>query len=261
MFVNVDIVGLDAVCKMIQQTNLKKFIVYAQGSGKGSIPKYECTGTTNNTQAIKCFKDWATNILMYNTNSAQTYDILLFDTINDVDSDETNKRTNKVRFSFALANGVSGFNGFNNNAPPPQQLDIETQIQKGIETALLKKEVEELRAFKKEVEEDEDDEDDDQPDLLDKIAGIMQQVNLSKQAAEVSGDLDDDQVVSEKINKTFTDEQKTKKLENQRQALKILWSKNKNLDEDLLRLADLAQNNPILFKMTIQKLRNMVKLK
>lgn len=256
MFVNVDLIGFDAVCKMIQQTGLKKFIVYMQGSGKGAIPKYECTNTTNNPQAIKCFKDWAQNILMFNPQSAQCYDILLFDTVNDIDTDETNKRTNKVRFSFALSSSLTG-NNFNTQQQHIQpQIDIAGEIQKGIELALLKKENAEL---KEQLEEYEDDDETDTPDLLDKITGIMQQVNLSKQAAQVSGDLDDEQILTKKT--FYTDEQKQKKLANQKEALRILWSKNKNLDEDLMRLADLAQNNPILFQMTLQKLRGMVKLK
>lgn len=248
MFVNVDIIGVEAVLKMLQQTNLKKFIVYSQGSGKGAIPKYECTHTNNNSAALKCFKDWATNVLMFNQTSAQTYDLLCFDTVDEIDSE---KRTNKVRFSFALS-GSTIFNQYQNNAPQPPQIDLQSEIQKGIEMAMLKKEVEELRQFKKEVEEDEDDEDDeDKPDILDKIGGIMQQFNMAQQGAQVSGDLD-----TEKMNQSDIDKQI--KLENQRKALKILWSKNNKLDLDLLRLAKLAETNPILFKMTIGKLRQMV---
>ncbi len=248
MFVNVDIVGLDAVCKMIAQTELKKFIIYMQGSGKGSIPKYECTNTTNNSQAIKCFRDWATNILMYNANNAQCYDILLFNTVGDID--EINKRTDKVRFSFALSNTMQNFGQQHNQTP---QIDLAAEISKGIEMALLKKEVEELRAFKKENEEEEDD-DEEQPDIFDKISGMMAQMKADK----ISGDLDDNQVMNDKVNTTFTEEEKAKKLANQKKALKILWGKNKKLDEDLLRLATMAQKEPEIFKLTIQKLRDMV---
>ncbi len=248
MFVNVDIVGLDAVCKMIAQTDLKKFIIYMQGSGKGSIPKYECTNTTNNSQAIKCFRDWATNILMYNPNNSQCYDILLFNAIGDMD--EITKRTDKVRFSFALSSTMQNFGG--PNIPPPPQIDLAAEISKGIKLALLEKEVEELRAFKKEYDDDDDDE--EQPDIFDKISGMMAQMKADK----ISGDLDDNQVMSDKVNTAFTEEQKAKKLANQKIALKILWAKNKRLDEDLLRLADMAQNEPEIFKLTIQKLRGMV---
>lgn len=259
MFVNVDIVGLEAVCKMIQQTALKKFIIYMQGSGKGSIPKYECTNTSNNTQAIKCFRDWATNILMYNTNNAQSYDILLFDTVNDIDTDESSKRTNKVKFSFALNNSMQTFTQHQQTP----QIDISAEIAKAVKTAMLEKEVEELRQFKRDYENGELEEEEEEADMFDKITGMMQQINTAKQmenSATVSGELDEEQVMEEKINNKFTDSEKQIKLENQKKALKILWNKNKNLDEDLLRLANLAQNNPILFKMTIQKLRSMVKL-
>jgi hypothetical protein len=126
MFVNVDIIGVEAVLKMLQQTNLKKFIVYSQGSGKGAIPKYECTHTSSNSAALKCFKDWANNVLMFNQTSAQSYDLLCFDTVDEIDSE---KRTNKVRFSFALS-GSTMFNQYQNNAPQTPQIDLQAEIQK-----------------------------------------------------------------------------------------------------------------------------------
>lgn len=251
MFVNVDCTGIEAVCRMIQQTGLKRFIVYRQGYAKGSVPVYDCTHTNNNVGALKCFRDWASNM---NPNSGMCYDILLFNTDAD-ESDATRK--DKVRFSFSLGNFMPGQH--TNHAPAAPQVDIQAEINRGIEVYMLKHRIKELEETIDEMEEDEEEE---EPDMVDKIAGIISALQQTPQHADaVSGDkLDDNEMVTEKLNGKFTPEQIAKKNENVKTALRSLWKKNSALDEDLLRLAKMADTNPILFKMTIAKLRDMIKL-
>lgn len=266
---NVDCVGVEAVCKLIHQTGLKRFIIYRQGAAKGSTPVYDCSQTTNNAAALKLFRDWATNVGNFNPHNGLCYDILLFNNDTDVEQESTGKKANKIRFSFALNHvQMNGQMGQQN-----QSIDIEGAIAKGIRMGLMEKELDDLRKFKKDYEEgnlDDDDNDDDSlSDTLGTIKDIMTEMNTNNEqkikAAAMAGDddgdesLDTEAVVEEKIKKKFTPEQIEKKKTNVKKAMAILWTKNSNLDQDLLRLAKLAKTNPILFKMTIQKLRGMIK--
>lgn len=253
---NVDCIGLEAVSKMIAQTNLKRFIIFRQGAGKGSTPVYNCEHTNNNATALKCFRDWAGNVMSFGNNSGMSYDILLYNNEQDVD-DVTKK--GKIRFSFCLS-GVPSFQ--QQQQQPPQQsfgLDIEKQIQDGIERAVLKIENERLRKELEELQSDDDD-DDEKPDLMDKVAGIITALSGNHAAMAGDNELDHIAMVEEKIKRKFTPEQIAQKTANQQKALAILWNKNSNLDQDLLRLAKLSQSNFILFKMMIGKLREMQKL-
>ena len=263
MYLNVDCVGIDSVCKMIQQTGLKRFIIFRQGAQKGSTPVYDCSSTGNNAAALKCFRDWASNAISFNPNNGMTYDLLLFNNENDTDEEATNKRANKIRFSFALNNFMAFGQQQTQQQAPQTQIDIQAEIQKGIAAAMMHHKINELEARIKEYEEDDDD--DEQEDVFDKVLGIInglkgENINAAQMNGDTDTSLDDEAVVEEKIKKKFTPAQLKIKQDNQRKALAKLWSKNSNLDEDLLRLAKLADENFILFKMTIQKLRSMVTL-
>lgn len=267
MFNSVDLIGTNAVCQMLEQTGLKRFIIYRQGAGKGSTPVYDCSHTTTNAQAVKCFKDWAQNITQFNPNNYLCYELLAFNEFEDGGGDVQNinpneangqqgKKKGKMRISFALNAANSNF-GYN---IPPQtqtpQIDIAAEIQKGIETALMRKELEELRAFKREVEEEEEEEDGG-GDIVDKVAGILQTFQnhkMNEDAAHINGDLSEN--LTEVKNKhNLTPAELQIKNENIKKAIKILFKHNKDLDKDLLKLANLAENNGIVFKMVLNKLR------
>jgi hypothetical protein len=255
---------------MLTQTKLLRFIIYRQNAGKGSTPVYDCSHTTSNTQAVKCFKDWGTNILQFNPNNFLCYEMLAFNDFEDAGGDEQNRNPNetngqqgkkkgKMRISFALnAAGNGAFNQMpnQNNAP---QIDIEAAIQKGIESALMKKELEELRAFKREVEdEDEDEDEQDGGDVLDKVAAIingLKEAGKNEMADQINGDEMAGMTEIKNKHGLSPDDLRIKNA-NIKKAVNVLFKHNKNLDSDLLKLADLAENNPIVFKMILSKLRD-----
>jgi hypothetical protein len=256
MFNNVDLIGAEAVCKMLEQTQLKRFIIYRQGAAKGSTPVYDCSHTITNGSAIKCFKDWAINITQFNPNNYLCYELLAF---NDYEEGEASpnelnsqvgKKRGKMRVTFALNAPMQQNFAYNmpaqqNNAPA---INIEEEIRKGIEAALIRKELEELRRFKKEIEEEEEEEEEenDAGNIVDKVAGILNTFKehaAEQNAAQINGN-------------TVINEDLTIKTQNINKAIKILWKHNKNLDKDLLKLADLAENDNLVFKMVLNKLRN-----
>lgn len=248
MFNNVDLIGVEAVVNVLEQTQLKRFIIYRHGAAKGSTPVFDCSHTITNHSAVKSFKDWAFNITQYNPNNFLSYEMLAF---NDYEEGEASpnelngqigKKKGKMRITFALNAPQNNF-GFNmpaqSHAPA---IDIQAEIQKGIEAALLKKELEELRRFKKEVEEEEEEEEEEM-DIIDKVAGILNTFKEHENAAQINGG-------------TVMNEDVTIKNQNINKAIKTLYKHNKNLDKDLMKLADLAENEPLIFKMVLEKLRS-----
>lgn len=270
MFNSVDLIGADAVCKMLEQTGLKRFIIYRQGAGKGSTPVYDCSHTITNGMAVKCFKDWAVNITQFNPNNFLCYELLAFNDFEDGGGDAQNinaheqngqqgKKRGKMRISFALNAAVQNF-GYNapmQNLTP--QIDVQNEIQKGIELAMMRKELEELRAFKKEIEEEEDEDEDESGDIVDKVAGILNTFKEHKameDAAHINGDNINENLTEVKNRHNLTPAELSIKTQNINKAIKTLWKHNKNLDTDLLKLANLAENDTILFKMILTKLRS-----
>ena len=275
MFNNVDLIGLDAVAKMIEQTNLKRFIIYRQGAAKGSTPVYDSSYTQTNNQAIKSFKDWAANIVQFNPNNFLCYDILLFDDFEDAeggadaqnkaaDENKTGRKKGKVRMSFALnasMQNMPAINGMQNFNSAPQ-INVADEIAKGVQLAMLTYENKQLKEKLAELEEEEEEEEESAfgGDVLGKISNIMTQINTNnamQNAGAMAGDELDEKMTAQKNKYNFTPAEIKVKNENINKALKVLWSKDKNLDTHLLKLASIAQSNDILYKMLIEKLKTM----
>lgn len=269
---NVDLIGLDAVSNMIEQTNLKRFIIYRQGAAKGSTPVYDSSFTTSNNQALKSFKDWAGNIVRFNPNNFLCYDILLFDDFEDAgDADTQNKpaeenktgrKKGKVRMSFALNAGAANMPAINGNFNMHPQIDVQAEIQKGIQLAMLQHENSQLKQQIKDLEEEEEEEESESAfsgDILGKIGNIMKEINTNNamNGAAMAGDELNENMTAQKNKYNFTPAEIKVKNENINKALKVLWSKDKNLDTHLLKLASIAQSNDVLYKMLIEKLKSM----
>lgn len=276
MIQDVDFIGIEAVAKQIQLSKLSRFIVYRRGSVRGNTPVFNCDSTAQNSKAVEAFKGWAQNMLQSNPGTVQEYELLLFDKETDSDSIEDEERleregkklprkSNKIRFTFSF-NSMQGYGGYGRQQPA---VDIEGAIQIGIERALEKKELEEYRTGKRkppgsEDEEEEDDEEETES-TLNKVYSIIKEINKGKRkGAAVAGD-DDEEEEEEDDDDLEDEEEKAKKekksglspekKKNMLKALNVLWKHDKQLDKDLLRLARLAQKQPMIFDNVIEKLR------
>lgn len=256
MFYNVDFMGIEAVSKMITQSNLKKFIIFRQGSPKGSTPVYDCSFTNSNAGALKNFKDWSSNIVQFNPTNNLAYDILLFNNEGDqADDEKEGKRINKIRFSFMLQPGSER----SENRSMAPQIDIAGEIEKGIRMALLEQENQRLKRELEEIELEEEEEDDepDQEDAIGKVINLISEINKSNQGVKIAGDDSLDQNLTDQKKSGLSDQERARINQSIKKSIQILWSKNKQLDKDLEKLADLSQKNGFLFEMILQKLRSM----
>lgn len=271
MFNNVDLIGVPAVCNMIKQTDLKRFIIYRQGAAKGSTPVFDCSYTQNNSAAVKNFKDWAENITAYNPQNFLCYDILLFndaeDTNDAVDKGD-GKKKNKIRFCFALnaAGGQSSNNGGGNFISGLNQptVDIAGEIAKGVQMAMLQYENKQLKEQIADLEsEDEYADESAGGDVIGKVVSMMKEINENNKfmanEPAINGDEDllNANLTEQKNKYNFLPAEIKVKNENINKALKVLWAKDKNLDTNLLKLASIAQTNDFLYNMLIAKLKDM----
>ncbi len=247
----VDCIGVDAVIKMIQQTGLKKFIIYRQNAAKGSTPIYEFTEGNQNAVSQKAFKDWAMNM---NANSGNIYEILLFNKEGAENESETLRKQDKIRFTFALSGSY-----MNGNQQQTQTVDVAAAVQQALNDYDQKKKIEALEAKIKELEEEEEEEEEEETDIVEKISGIMALMNDQKAKAVINGD-----EIAEPKKETMTKQnnfdQNSNRTERLKAALQEIKQHNENYIEDLERLAKLAKNNPKLFKSILSKLRLVVTL-
>lgn len=264
MFLNVDLIGPDAVANTLKQTELKRFIIYRQGANLGSTPVYDCSHTQTNMAAVKCFKDWAANILMYNPQNFICYEILAFDDYETEDNQpkpanfkpkgQQGKKTGKMRVSFALTGGVQNFNNNQGQQFHAPQIDISGEIQKGIDLAMLRHELKIAKETIAEYENDDDDDETEGDDIITKVTSMMKAINgETMDAAHISGD---ENLTAQKNIHNLTPAELSIKNKNIQKAVNILFRHNKNLDIDLLKLANMAETNKIVFNVVIEKLRS-----
>lgn len=341
----VDVVGIDAISKMIEQSKLCRFKIYKETDGKGSTPTFESINTSQNGKAVGAFKSWAKTIVSNNPYNSQVYDIFLYNKTDDCetgvgDDDEdhiSKKKKNKIRFTFALvdSNPYPGQTHVSGQQFPDVGEAVNDAVNKERERVASEKVLDELKDLKEEMREMKEEKDvgadeptpepekeDEGPtfkDFADSIKNVRDILkDLGNRETSVAGDDDneglDEEVVSlvqqqdaedveyEEVDETIDDtgtedddsleedesdsdddsddsevdeetpaeepEQESKYTEEQQAgidekrkriaaALKVLLKHNKNIDKDLMRLAQMAQKNPEMFKMAVGTLRNM----
>lgn len=298
MFQNVDLVGAQAVIKMMEQSKHKRFTIYRQGASKGNTPVFVCNDTDTNLKAIKCFSDWASNITAFNPTSNQCYDILLY----DVNEDNDESRRSKVKFSFALTSFNFGQHiaGMQQMQPVQQQtpqVDISAQVAEGIAKGIemFKKEHQISELLKRIDELENEEEEEEEPDQLGRILELTKQVNLNKHLSlkekglKVAGDDDDDdddlffeelEDLEEELEEEEEEEEEAPAAQNKNtsnkkmettnaafseqeithimESLKVLKKSDRNLYKTLRKLAQLSQKNPQLFKTLLGNLDSLV---
>lgn len=253
----VDIIGIEDVLKYIEATKLSKFTVQ-RSSGAGYIPCFECLDSESNSHAINEFSKWASiirNSMPYKLNVFDVAEVIL-DANGHEKIKKSGKRSGKMECTFILNQGYNNV-GSNKNEPTDQHFDqnefrkqvIKEISEQNAQNEILK-EIQELRAKFAELEEDED-----EPVEEGSIAGIsgnqisqiMGLVNLFKQQQNPSlnGDIENN-IIDINIQK-----------DNINKAIKILYKNDKQLDTDLLKLAELSETKKETFTMLLQTLRNM----
>lgn len=216
----VDAIGTEAVVKLIQQSKLCKFIVYRQGSGKGSIPVFECIDTDSTHKCVEAFKDWANTILRVNPYNTIPYDLLLWKNASareiesELDDDDdgsgrTKAKRNKIKISFSLASYQNM--GMMQGMGGGQQIDVQKAVTEALRDYDQRRQIKDLQDQLREAREGGDDDDDDGGGLnkIAELTGLLKEIRLAgkgKKAAEIAGDLDDDDDEEEDLEEEEDDE-------------------------------------------------------
>lgn len=253
----VDIIGIENVLKYIESTKKSKFSIYrATGTNGAYMPVFECLESDTNANAVSKFRDWAEVV-----NNNVPYKLITYDFAEVTISEDgtkkikkANERNGKMESVFILNNTftqgaqASQTNNVNHGGYDLAALreSIISEISKKNEESAILKEIAELRQRFNEM--DADDDEDTEPDNSiagiqpEQIAQIMGLVNMFKNPnpAILNG----------------TNEQGTK-TDNINKAIKTLYKHDKQLDTDLLKLAEIAETKTETFNMLITTLRSM----
>lgn len=256
-----DYLGQENVSRAIELSKLTKFTISRAGNNGLFTPIFECLDSDSNIIAVEQFNEVA-KIL----NNSIPYKITLFD-FAEIDTDENGTQKIKKRgggrdhkkntFTFILNSTALNLQA---NQQQTQhnigtdfanlRADIIKEISKQQEDNLILKEISELKKKFAELDEEEEDEEDEKtvngisPDMSQQMAQIMGLINMFKNPntpPTINGAEETQSNFKENINK----------------ALKTLYKHNKNLDTDLLKLGEIAENKPDTFNMLINTLRQM----
>lgn len=237
----IDYIGGNKVADIIEQSKYSKFVIIRPNANKGSTPIFESLDSKTCAGAKDNFMNWARI-----TDNDQPYEIILSSDKQETNAEGT-KQNKTLRFSFQLKATEKKTDSF---AAANQSQNINEIIENALakQAAIyqnneLKKELGELR---KEIAAREEEEDESEP--LPGFAGV--DVN-----AILSG------IVTSFINKTqaqpslgTVEDHSTNKLQT---IINRLHKLDKNIVEDLDKLATLGETQPVLFNGMLASLRNM----
>lgn len=257
---NVDIVGIDNVIKYIKASKLSKFTISRANTNGSYLSVFECLNSNNNENAVNEFTRWAEII-----NNSMPYKIVLFDfaevTTDDFGNDKIKKakgKSGKMESIFIINN----LHSFVNNQQPTKENNIGFDLQSmrnDIINEISKKQEEnailtEIRALSTRLNnlETDEEEEEEKPNIggvnMEQISQIMGLLNMFKPTN-----------TPPVINGTETqiDERKQMFTFNLNKAIKVLYKYDTQLDLDLLKLSEIAENKPETFNMLISTLRSM----
>lgn len=258
---NIDIVGIDNVQKYIKASKLSKFTISRANTNGSYLSVFECLNSSNNETAVNEFTRWAEII-----NNSMPYKIVLFDfaevTTDDYGNDKVKKtkgKSGKMESIFVINQSHS----FVNNQQPTKENnigfdlqamrnDIINEISKKQEENAILTEIRNLSQRLNNLETEEEEEEEEKPNIagvnMEQIGQIMGLLNMFKPTS-----------TPPTINGTETqsDERKQVFKDNLNKAIKVLYKYDTQLDLDLLKLSEIAENKPDTFNMLISTLRNM----
>jgi len=255
--IGIDIIGTENVLKYIEVSKLTKFTIDANKSGH-YICVFECINSNSNEIALNEFSKWADFI-----NQNQNYKITLFDMI-ETSTDKlgqekqvkTKNKNGKMSASFILNENYNSkpqtINGQNNFDEESLIKKLTHKIVEEQSNNAILNEIKLLSERLNRIELEEEEEEEESENGIggipaNQIEQIMGLVNLFKnnKAPAING-------IDENLGENIPNKFKA----NINEALKILVKNNKNLDTDLLKLAEMSENKKETFNMLLQTLRN-----
>ena len=252
----IDFIGTDSVIKFIEASKLSKYKIERATNANGSyISVYEFNDSNNNIDAVNDFKRAAEFI-----NPNVVYKITLYDFV-EIEADENGlSKPRKAKGKNGKQQGLftlnsSGLNIHNGQQPTQNngafdmaalRAELINEISKKQEENAILNEIRELKLKFKELEEEEEEEEEAgtiagiKPEQLAQLTGLINLFKGGTQAATINGP-----------------EEENDKTANINKAIRILYKHDKELDKDLLKLADIAETKNETFKMLISTLRTM----
>jgi hypothetical protein len=258
---NIDIVGIDNVIKYIKASKLSKFTISRANTNGSYLSVFECLNSNNNETAVNEFTRWAEII-----NNSMPYKIVLFDfaevTTDDFGNDKVKKtkgKSGKMESIFLINQSHS----FVNNQQPTKENnigfdlqamrnDIINEISKKQEENAILTEIRNLSQRLNNLESEEEEEEEEKPNIagvnMEQIGQIMGLLNMFK-PTNTPPVINGTETISEDKKAVFKD--------NLNKAIKVLYKYDTQLDLDLLKLSEIAENKPETFNMLISTLRSM----
>jgi len=249
----VDILGVDNIVKYIEATKKTKFSILRAGAS-AHMSVFECLDSDTNVNAVNDFKRWAEVM-----NNAIPYKIILFDFAEFTTDQNGEPMVKKQKNRSAKCEATFILNAFAQNQTTNQQTpeissqgfdaksfreSIINEIAKKQEENLILTELKKLTERINEIESEEEEEEEENglgaltdTDQLAKIMGLVNMFKGEQKPVTING--------------------ANERTDNINNAIKRLYAVNKNLDTDLLKLADLAEQKPDTFNMLITTLRGM----
>jgi hypothetical protein len=258
MVSNTDYIGIENVSKAIELSKLTKFTISRANANGHYTPIFDCLDSDSNTTAVDQFNEIA-KIL----NPSIPYKITLFDFAEVLEDENGQTKIKKGRnntkknfFTFILSSSANiqsnsqqpnNFQGFDMAS---MRAELIKDISKQQEENIILKEITELKKRFAELDEEEEEEEEEQinglggidKSQLAQIVGLINMFKPNNQPPTING-------ADENNQTTFKD--------NINKAIKTLYKHNKQLDTDLLKLSEIAENKPDTFNMLISTLRTM----
>lgn len=246
---NADVYGVNSVASLIESSGKTKFIIRRAGSK--SAPLWEYSGDSKQPNKTKQeFVNWA-NTLLSSGRNTNLYQISLF---NDTDDEESTAKKTKEKpfiFTFALSKEVGSYAGEGPTVTPTKSEITNDNLINAVRLVMKEQQESEISKRLSDIEnklEEEDEEflngepeekDDTMKMLLGTLAGLLAPKGNAGQMQGLAG--------------TPTENEK----ELLRNAINRLYKIDKDLPNDLNKLADIGENNPSQFKFLLNALRNM----
>lgn len=243
----VDYTGAASINALIEHTGLTKFVISRVGVHKNSVPVFEHLERGTAEKAINAFSRWAAI-----SDNCLPYEMELFNDVDDLTEETTKTKKNRgksLKFTFCL-NKEQGYQ------PQPSQSSV--NVSEAIENALLKMQMKNnesellkrLEALDEKVNnallEDEDEEDDTEalsglnsPAITSLLGMLAKALNQKPSSVPAVNGINDSQKAN--ISK----------------AINTLAKYDEQIDQDLLKLAAMAENNNSMFNMLLNSLRSM----
>jgi len=258
---NIDIIGIENVQKYIKASKLSKFTISRANTNGSFLSVFECLNSTTNETAVNEFSRWAEII-----NNSMPYKIVLFDFAEITTDDFGNDKIKKAKGKSGKMESIFVINqshGYVNNQQPTKELnmgfdlqamrnDIINEISKKQEENAILTEIRNLSQRLNNLETEEEEEEEEKPNIagvnMEQIGQIMGLLNMFK-PTNTPPVINGTETISQDSKQVFKD--------NLNKAIKVLYKYDTQLDLDLLKLSEIAENKPETFNMLISTLRSM----